>query len=153
MYTICVYAQSCMTLCDSVARLLCPCNFPGKSTGMGCHFLLQGIFLIQGSNSRLLHWQADSFFFFFLAGWFFITAPPGKPNKWQNSTEKPVYFIQINRSQLHGTEWTDEYGLQLYDFVETILTLIFVSQKNLFSYAMTYNKLIKYTSVNKQMKK
>ena len=65
MYTICVYAQSCMTLCDSVARLLCPCNFPGKSTGMGCHFLLQGIFLIQGSNSRLLHWQADSFFFFF----------------------------------------------------------------------------------------
>ena len=27
---------------------------------MGCHFLLQGIFLAQGSNLRLLHWQADS---------------------------------------------------------------------------------------------
>ena len=26
-------------------RLLCPWNFPGKSTGTGCHFLLQGIFL------------------------------------------------------------------------------------------------------------
>ena len=88
-----------------------------------------------------------------LAGRFFITVPPGKPNKWQNSTEKPVYFIQINRNQLHGTERTDECGLQLYDFVETILTLIFVSQKNLFSYAMTYNKSKKYTSVNKQMKK
>ena len=24
------------------------------------HFLLQGIFLTQGSNPRLLHWQADS---------------------------------------------------------------------------------------------
>ena len=24
------------------ARLLCPCNFPGKNTGAGCHFLLQG---------------------------------------------------------------------------------------------------------------
>ena len=27
---------------------------------MGCHFLLQGIFLTQGLNPRLLHWQADS---------------------------------------------------------------------------------------------
>ena len=45
------------------SRLLCPCNFPG-STGVGCHFLLQGIFPTQGSNScllgLLLHWQADS---------------------------------------------------------------------------------------------
>ena len=32
----------------------------GKSTGVGCHFLLQGIFSTQGSNSYLLHWQADS---------------------------------------------------------------------------------------------
>ena len=26
------------------ARLLCPRDFPGKNTGAGCHFLLQGIF-------------------------------------------------------------------------------------------------------------
>ena len=37
------------------ARLLCPWNFPGKNFGMGCHFLLQGIFLIQGLNPHLLH--------------------------------------------------------------------------------------------------
>ena len=36
-------------------RLLCPWNFPGKSTGVGCHFLLQGIFQTQGSNLGLLH--------------------------------------------------------------------------------------------------
>ena len=36
-------------------RLLCPWDFPGKSTGVGCHFLLQGIFLTQGSNTGLLH--------------------------------------------------------------------------------------------------
>ena len=44
-------------------RLLCLWNFPGKNTGVGCHFLLLGIFLTQGLNSsllRLLHWQADS---------------------------------------------------------------------------------------------
>jgi len=28
---------------------------PGKNTGLGCHFLLQGIFPIQGSNPGLLH--------------------------------------------------------------------------------------------------
>ena len=37
------------------ARLLCPWDFPGKNTGVGCHSLLQGIFPIQGSNTGLLH--------------------------------------------------------------------------------------------------
>ena len=36
-------------------RLLPPWDSPGKSIGVGCHFLLQGIFLIQGLNSGLLH--------------------------------------------------------------------------------------------------
>ena len=37
------------------ARLLCPWNSPGKNTGVGCHSLLQRIFLTQGSNPGLLH--------------------------------------------------------------------------------------------------
>ena len=37
------------------ARLLCPWGFPGKKTGMGCHFLLQGILPLQESNPCLLH--------------------------------------------------------------------------------------------------
>ena len=40
--------------------LLCPWDSPGKNTGVGCHFLLQEIFLTQGSNLSLLHQQADS---------------------------------------------------------------------------------------------
>ena len=35
--------------------LLCLLDFSGKNTGVGCHFFLQGIFLTQGLNSRLLH--------------------------------------------------------------------------------------------------
>ena len=35
-------------------RLLCPCDFSGKNTGVSCHSLLQHIFLIQGSNWHLL---------------------------------------------------------------------------------------------------
>ena len=44
-------------------RLLCPWNLPGKNTGVGCHFLLHGIFPTQGSNPHLLHllhWQANT---------------------------------------------------------------------------------------------
>ena len=50
--------QLCPTLCDpedSATRLLCPWNSPGQNTGVGSHFLLQGIFLTQGSNPSLLH--------------------------------------------------------------------------------------------------
>ena len=35
--------------------LLRPWDFPGKSTGVGCHFLLQRIFPTQGSNPGLPH--------------------------------------------------------------------------------------------------
>ena len=38
-------------------------DFTSKNTGVGCHFLLQGIFLTPGLNPRLLpflHWQVDS---------------------------------------------------------------------------------------------
>ena len=44
-----VHAQSfqlCLTLCNpmdcSLPRPLCPWDSPGKKTGVGCHFLLQG---------------------------------------------------------------------------------------------------------------
>ena len=53
--------KSCPTLGDpkdcSPARILCSWDFSGKNTGVGCHFLLQGIFLTQGSNPVL----TDSF--------------------------------------------------------------------------------------------
>ena len=36
-------------------KLLCPWNSPGENTGVGCHFLLQGIFPTQGLNLGLPH--------------------------------------------------------------------------------------------------
>ena len=67
----------CLVMSDSSAatprtvapRLLCPWDPPGKNIGVGCHFPLQGLFLTQGLNPPLLHWQADSM----------PLAPPGKP--------------------------------------------------------------------------
>ena len=51
-------SASCSAVSTSLrpkARLLCPWNSPGKNTGVGCHALLQGIFLSQGWKPRLLH--------------------------------------------------------------------------------------------------
>ena len=37
------------------SRFLCPWDFPGKNTGVGCHFLLQEIFPTEGVNPGLPH--------------------------------------------------------------------------------------------------
>ena len=42
------------------ARILCPWNFPDKNTRLGCDFILQGLFLTQGSNLHVLCWQVHS---------------------------------------------------------------------------------------------
>ena len=51
--------QSCPTLCDPMDCSPPGCsvheNTPGKKTGVGFHFLLQGIFPTQGLNTGLLH--------------------------------------------------------------------------------------------------
>ena len=50
-------------------RVLCPWDFPGKNTGVGCHFLLQGISPTQGSNSGSPALRSDAL----------PSEPPGKP--------------------------------------------------------------------------
>ena len=50
--------QLCLTLAThglQPARLFCPWDSPGKNTGVGCHFLLQRIFLTQELNVDILH--------------------------------------------------------------------------------------------------
>ena len=58
------------------ARLLCPWNFLGKNTGVGCHFLLQGRFLTLRQKEALSSGSPA------LTGRFFTTVPPGKPLGW-----------------------------------------------------------------------
>ena len=57
-----IYELSSSVVSDSLGphelqpvRLLCPWNSSGKNAGVDCHFLLQGIFLIQGLKPGLLH--------------------------------------------------------------------------------------------------
>ena len=53
------------------ARLLCSWDPPGKNTGVGCHFLLQGIFSTQIEPTSP---ESPA-----LADEFFTTDSPGKP--------------------------------------------------------------------------
>ena len=56
-------------LLSHIAKFLCPWNFAGKNTGVGCHFLLQGIFQawrIEPASPAM-------------AGGFFAVEPPWKP--------------------------------------------------------------------------
>ena len=73
------------------ARLLCPWNSPGKNTGVGCHSLLQGIFLIQGSSLGLLH-CSQILYHLRLQG-----------------------NLQKRRSERGGQQGPDHVGLQSYD--------------------------------------
>ena len=51
------------------ARLLCPCNFPGKNTGVNCHYLLQGIFSTRRLKLCLLHCLHRQVDFYHCATW------------------------------------------------------------------------------------
>ena len=75
--------------------------YPGKNTGVGFHFLLQGIFQPQGSNScllHLLHWQVDSL----------PLTPPGKQQvelpfeKYPRATVKGDRRYEIKRHLILG---------------------------------------------------
>ena len=60
MYTYALLCLvTCLTLCDpmdcSPPGSSVHGDSPGKNNGVGCHALLQGIFLTQGSNPGLLH--------------------------------------------------------------------------------------------------
>ena len=64
-----------------------------------CHFFLQGIFLTQGSNLCLLHWQAD----------FSLSEPPGKPCSLDKS------FLKLERG-LHLFCWISWILFKLFSF-------------------------------------
>ena len=66
---VCVCVSVCVCVCSRAqslshvglfktiqpARLLCPCDFPGKNTGVGYHALLQRTLLTQGLKLGPLH--------------------------------------------------------------------------------------------------
>ena len=82
-------------------------DFPGKNTGMGCHFLLQGIFLTQGSIEPKSPGSQE------LAGGFFTSEPPGQPmviivnlNLWS------IYLFKFDNINLHNNHEKEPFGIK-----------------------------------------
>ena len=69
-----VMSDSFVTPWTVACWILCPWDFPGKTTRLACHFLLQGVFLPPGIKPQSLASLA-------LAGRFFTTVPPGKQDE------------------------------------------------------------------------
>ena len=69
-------------------RILHPWDFPGKSIGAGCHFLLQGIFLTQGLNSGLPHCRQT----------LYHLSPQGSPKR--TEAEAPIIWPPDSKSRL-----------------------------------------------------
>ena len=85
------------------SRLLSPWDFPGKSIGVGCHFLLQGIFPALGLNSWLLHWQVE-----------FYHEPPGKPDSTHMRNQKIVKLIETGGKIEVPRDWIVEEIASFY---------------------------------------
>ena len=71
-------------------------DFPGKNTGVGCHYLLQEIFPIQGSNQHLLHWQVGSL----------PLSHHGSPYICMKKCEGVSLSVVSNSLKLHGLQLT-----------------------------------------------
>jgi len=83
-------------------RLLCPWSSPGKNPGVGCHFLLQAIFLTQGTSSQPIEpgfpkLQADS-----LPSYEILTRNWELPHL-TNQTNKPLPSTSFTQSLKQGT--------------------------------------------------
>ena len=85
----------------------CPWDFPGKNIEVGYHFLLQGIFLTQGSKlclPHLLHWQADSLP---LATWEALLDGAVDKNPPPNTgTQDPTCLGATIHKPVHHIYWT-----------------------------------------------
>ena len=96
------------------ARLLCPWGSPGKNTGVGSHSLLQGIFLTQGSNPCLLHWQEDSLPLSHLGSLTAYSSPLKMSDRW---CDQIIYCsnwtsLRVKKKLLIITSGTDSQGEQ-----------------------------------------
>ena len=89
----------CSVVCDSLwphglqlSGLLCPWISPGKNTGVGCHFLPQGVFATQGLNPCLLHLLDCKKILYLLSHWSFPV--PGR------YTSTLVIYLKVSSIEL-----------------------------------------------------
>ena len=129
IYKVCCWvAQLCPTLLQPhglwPTRLLCPWDSPGKNTGVGCHFLLQGMFPTQGSNPGLLHCRQS-----------LLSEPPGEPSTGFHTPKNWEFRISEFKKHTHFSPiWWPRCVLDMWpvELQNWILHFIYVFLHNFF---------------------
>ena len=96
-WNIVLVVQLCLILCDLID--VCPWDSPGKNSGVGCHSLLQAIFLTQGSKPGSPALQADSL----------PSKPPGKPEVLSITALKHLPIC--SKVSIPVSRWADSFLL------------------------------------------
>ena len=129
----CLVAKSYLTLLWphglQPVKLLCPWHFLGKDTGMGNHFLPQGIFPTRRLNPCLLHWQADSL----------PLSLQGNPSSTESSQTKPsrlqqavvLKWLWSGSSRFRRRHFGSVKGSQHLSFLYISEVILYVSVWNL----------------------
>ena len=149
----CLVAKPRLILCDPMdCSLLASLSmdFSGKDTGVGCHFLLQGIFSTQISNPHISC----------IAGGFFTTEPPGKPSKSHTSGQmaepQKVWSIFAFLNFLQDLSWPPlhHYSMQcLSSSRASLLSRYFLNPLTTTDFLMTDSFLGEYRSLSRTSRK
>ena len=123
-YCVCVLSHfsHVQLLCNPMDCSLFPWDFLSKYTGVGCHFLLQGIFPLQGFKPHLLsllHWQDDSL----------PSKPLGNPMKLLNC----LFFLN-SFNRLLGLEQVDSRNLYFDIFASVFMEVKLVWKSVILNY-------------------
>ena len=146
---------SCSVVSDSLwphglqpTRLLCPWDCPGKSTGVGCHFLLQRIFLTQTSSKRT--WLLKKLMKCFPRCLFPYASPQAVPGVSSCFVSSPTFAITSVSKKCHCNEClvVSHHGFDCFTningvghlFMSLFFTCILPLEKYLFeSFALFLN--------------
>ena len=128
---ICMCVLSCVSHVHLCATLWIagssPWDFLGKNTGVGCHFLFQGIFLTQGQNPCILHLPA-------LVCGFFITS-----TIWEAHMHIYIYIHTHTQAHTHTyMEMILNFHYAIYFLFYSILLhkMLIKTPKNDFMYSL-----------------
>ena len=112
-------------------------DFSGKNTGVGCHFLIQGIFLTRGLKPHLLsllHWKVDSLLLSHLgspclheASLNFVSWVPPSPHPRpypETSGTSPVQTMSANPENALSLRFPLTKTLEIKAFLATLCRLL-----------------------------
>ena len=147
-------------------KLLCPWDFLGKNTGVGCCFLLQEIFPTQGSNPGLPHCRQTLYCLSHQGSlvlrnmqikstvryWFTSTRMTMIPRQIITSVDKYVEKMELSYIAVGDVKWCNHFGKTVWQFLKKLT--VNLSRDSAILFLGIYPRELKayiYTKIRTQM--